>query len=361
MAKVLLLSPSFFSVGGRQRLMKMIVRHSKHDIDVAVCRSEYDADWAEASEARVFPTRLSLGRHYVTIWRLLMEGHYDALYISSMKHADTALMGAMTGTRVVCHAHGSDLFVAQTVDWLTRLLHQRGRRCIDQYVAVSDWTGRQLAEQGINSSSVTVIPNGVDVSCFRRAQAGSLRKKMGVSETDFLLLTVARLVPRKGHRLVLEALRQIQGVTYAIVGTGPEKAALQRAAETAGVADRVVFRGGVSDKRLPRYYKACDAYVMPSQYLPETRSVEGFGMSFLEANAAGRAVIGTRTGGIPTAIRHEETGLLCDPTVPSVEAAIRRVVADSELRARMELNARDWAATHDWNQIVPRIDRVLGG
>jgi hypothetical protein len=123
MANVLLLSPSFFSLGGRQRLMQMIVRHSEHDFDVVVGRSEYDADRAEQSEARVFPTRLSLGRHYVKIGRLLAKYPYDALYISSMKHEDTALMGALTGTRVVSHAHGNDLFVTQTVDWLTRLLH----------------------------------------------------------------------------------------------------------------------------------------------------------------------------------------------------------------------------------------------
>lgn len=361
MAKVLLLSPSFFSVGGIQRLMQAIVTHSEHDVDVIVRRSEYDPDRAEASDARILPSRLTLGRHYLTIGRLLAGNRYDALYISSLKHADAALVGAMTGTRVVCHTHGNDLFGTQTVDPVTRVLHRWGRRCISQYVAVSDWTGQNLTKQGAAPSTVEVIPNGVDAARFQNARVGALRTEMGVSAEDFLLLTVARLVPRKGHRLVLDALEEIEGAAYAIVGTGPEQERLRRAAETAGIAGRVSFEGYVSDEQLPRYYKACDAYVMPSLHLSDARSVEGFGLSFLEANAAGRVAIGTRTGGIPTAIQHEETGLLCEPTPSSVAAALRRVKSDPELRTRLEANAEDWAAAHDWAQIVPRIDRVLAG
>ena len=361
MAKVLLLSPSFFSVGGIQRLMQAIVTHSEHDIDVIVRRSEYHRDRAAAINARVLPTRLTLGRHYMTVGRLLAGNRYDALYISSLKHADAALVGAMIGTRVVCHTHGNDLFGTQTVDPITRILHRWGRRHIPQYIAVSDWTGRQLTDRGADPSAVEAIPNGVDAARFQNAQADGLRAEMGVSAEDFLLLTVARLVPRKGHRLVLDALGEIEGAVYAIVGTGPEEERLRRAAETDGIADRVVFAGYVPDDELPRYYRACDAYVMPSLHLPDAQSVEGFGLSFLEANAAGRVAVGTRTGGIPTAIQHEDTGLLCEPTASSVTAAVRRVKNDSGLRSRMEANAKDWAAAHDWARIVPRIDRVVAG
>jgi phosphatidylinositol alpha-1,6-mannosyltransferase len=361
MAKVLLLSPSFFSVGGIQRLMQAIVTYSEHDIDVIVRRSEYDRDRAAATDARVLPTRLTLGRHYLTIGRLLAGGSYDAMYVSSLKHADAALVAAPFGTPVVCHVHGNDLFGLHTVDPVTRVLHRWGRTYISRYVAVSDWTGRQLTDRGADPSAVEVIPNGVDAARFQRSQADGLRAEMGVSVEDFLLLTVARLVPRKGHRLVLDALKEIEGAVYAVVGTGPEEERLRRAAETDGIADRVVFAGYVPDDELSRYYRACDAYVMPSLHLSDAQSVEGFGLSFLEANAAGRVAIGTRTGGIPTAIQHEDTGLLCEPTASSVTAAVRRVKNDPELRTRLEANAEDWAAAHDWTQIVPRIDRVLAG
>jgi len=361
MTKVLLLSPSFFSVGGIQRLMQAIVRHSAHDVDVVVRRSDYDADRAGASPATIVPTRLTLGRHYLTVGRLLAGGDYDAMYVSSLKHADAALVAAPFGTPVVCHVHGNDLFGLQTVDPVTRMLHRWGRTYVSQYVAVSDWTGRQLADRGADPSDVEVIPNGVDTARFGNVRAGGLRTDLGVPDDAFLLLTVARVVPRKGHRLVLDALERIEGARYVIVGTGPEEDRLKDRARAAGIADRVVFAGYVSDDALPRYYRACDAYVMPSLHLAEERSVEGFGLSFLEANAAGRLAIGTCTGGIPTAIQHEGTGLLCEPTAASVEAAIRRVMDDPDLRARMESDARDWAGRHDWDQIVPRIDRVIAG
>jgi phosphatidylinositol alpha-1,6-mannosyltransferase len=228
-----------------------------------------------------------------------------------------------------------------------------------------------------------LVPNGVDVSRFRRdasANARSVeetpaevplanappanaekhvRRKWEIAPDSFLLLTVARLDPRKGHRLVIDALQHLPDCTYLIAGTGTEKAQLQRRARQCGVSERVVFAGLVPDTALPRVYQACDLFVMPSEHVESTHNVEGFGISFLEANAAGKAVVGTRTGGIPTAIRHEQTGLLCEPSVASVREAIRRMKDHPAFRRQCEQRAAEWAEAHQWSRIVPQIDAVI--
>ena len=96
-------------------------------------------------------------------------------------------------------------------------------------------------------------------------------------------------------------LETIPSVTYLVVGDGPERAHLQRVAASLGLSDRVVFAGGVAHHEVPAFYHASDLFVMANRELPNG-DVEGFGLVFLEANAAGLPVIGGRSGGTAPAI-----------------------------------------------------------
>src|SRR2546423_758845 len=106
-----------------------------------------------------------------------------------------------------------------------------------------------------------------------------------------VILTVGRLVPRKGHRMVLAAMRKLLPVmpdlVYVIVGTGSEQEALRNIAAEWNLTGSVRFAGYVKDADLPAYYNACDLYVMPNS--EENGDLEGFGMVFTEANACGKA------------------------------------------------------------------------
>jgi len=168
------------------------------------------------------------------------------------------------------------------------------------------------------------------------------------------LLTVARLVPRKGHKAVLEAIRkllpEIPNLVYLIAGTGPEEEKLRQLTAEWNLHDAVRFSGFVKDEDLPAYYNACDVYVMPNS--EEKGDVEGFGMVFLEANACGKAVVGGRSGGAAEAVIEGKTGRLVDPHNPQELADVLDVLLKNEavranmgeqgmLRARSEFN---WAA-----------------
>jgi len=148
-----------------------------------------------------------------------------------------------------------------------------------------------------------------------------------------VLLTVSRLTRRKGHDLVLRALdilRNRDDLHYVIVGSGEDRERLEGIVRDMGIGDRVSFAGRVADEELPDYYRLCDIYVMPNrEVLESTDSIEGFGISFIEANACGKPSIAGRSGGTSAAVVDGVTGYLVDPEDPGELAEKIAYLADN--------------------------------
>jgi phosphatidylinositol alpha-1,6-mannosyltransferase len=155
-----------------------------------------------------------------------------------------------------------------------------------------------------------------------------------------VLLTIGRLVERKGVDLVIEALPPLLAdhpdLAYLVVGSGPREAALRRRARELGLGDRVVFAGAVPDAELPRIYNLARVFVMPSRFIRRKATIEGFGLVYLEAGASGLPVIAGTAGGATDVVRDGENGLLVDPESPAaIGAAIRRLLEHPEEARRM--------------------------
>ncbi|MEO8138973.1 MAG: glycosyltransferase family 4 protein [Gemmatimonadota bacterium] len=210
-------------------------------------------------------------------------------------------------------------------------------------VAISAWTAdtfRSLAlELGLPEAAerVRMIPLGVDPEMFRPSpDRESLRRRLGLSGPRRWALTVVRLVPHKGVdvalRLVAELAREGMDLGYLVVGEGPERAALERQAESLGIADRVRWLGRVPDEELPGYYAAADLYLGLSR--EEGLQAEGFGLALLEAQAAGLPLVAGRSGGTADAVADGISGLLLPPTdLPAILGATRGLLLDDP-RAR---------------------------
>jgi phosphatidylinositol alpha-1,6-mannosyltransferase len=181
---------------------------------------------------------------------------------------------------------------------------------------------------------------GVDGERFRPdVNPRLIRDRYGLDGAR-VLLTVGRLVERKGHDVVIRALRRVSEaigpVRYLIAGSGSEERRLRALAADLGCADEVIFIGHVSDEDLPPLYAACDVFVMPSRALQERDGIEGFGIVFLEAGASGKPVIGGRSGGITDAVLDGTTGVLVNPQdVEEIAEALIRLLRDREDAARM--------------------------
>lgn len=254
-------------------------------------------------------------------------------------HAQWQTVGAslvargLTGypRRIVMAAHARELLFTPFSASLPRASYARLRRFslsrVDRCLPVSQYTAGLLKERGVAPDRITVIPNGTDPERFHPCDASELRRRLGIGDRR-VLLTVGRLVPRKGIDTILQALPHIidaaPSLVYLIAGEGPDRGRLESLAWRLGVEDRVRLLGAVPHDELRHYYNACDVFVMPSR--EDEPDVEGFGIVFLEANACGKPVIGARSGGIPDAIEHEETGLLVPPDDPEALAKALEVL-----------------------------------
>lgn len=159
--------------------------------------------------------------------------------------------------------------------------------------------------------------------------ADCLRAELGCEQPDAAVLgCVARLVPRKGHLHLFEALAQVLGkrtdVHLLVVGDGPGRDDLERACRQRGLTGHVHFLGERRD--VPRILRCIDLFVLPSES-------EGFGRVILEAMAAGQPVVASRTGGIPEIVVDGETGFLVTPRQPAELAARILALLDDRPRA----------------------------
>jgi phosphatidylinositol alpha-1,6-mannosyltransferase len=164
------------------------------------------------------------------------------------------------------------------------------------------------------------------------------------------LLSVGRLVRRKGHLSVLQALpqvlREIPDLEYAIAGAGPMEGELKAATARLGLQDKVRFLGVVDPLDLPREFARSDCFVLPNADDPVTGDTEGFGIVFIEASAHGLPVIGGRTGGTEAAILDGETGLRVEGSDPrAVASAILRILKDPALAQRYGKQGREFVLT----------------
>jgi phosphatidyl-myo-inositol dimannoside synthase len=192
---------------------------------------------------------------------------------------------------------------------------------------ISRFTFEHLLNLGVPEERIVLLYPGVKMEQWQPTGAEEQVREQWGLEGKRVLLTVSRLIPRKGQDTVLQALpavlAQVPEAAYVIVGGGPEESRLRALADRLGVADHVRFVGSIPNTETLHYYHACDVFVMPNRQMPNG-DIEGFGLVFLEANACGKPVIGGRSGGTVDAIAHGESGFLVDPHSPG-EVAERLV------------------------------------
>ncbi|MBF0625662.1 MAG: glycosyltransferase family 4 protein [Magnetococcales bacterium] len=175
-------------------------------------------------------------------------------------------------------------------------------------------------EYGLDPGRLRVVPNYVDTERFRPAA--------GLPETrPARILFVGRLEPQK-NPLALVAAVAGRPVELVIVGEGSLRGELERAA-----GPNVRFLGRRPQEELPGLLAGASAFVLPSLY-------EGHPKALLEAMAAGVPAIGADRPGLREVIRHEQSGLLCEPTAQGIGAALDRLLADAPAARRLGLAAR---------------------
>ncbi|MCC6473467.1 MAG: glycosyltransferase [Burkholderiales bacterium] len=207
----------------------------------------------------------------------------------------------------------------------------------DHVVCVSEAVRTYLASAGIAPRRLSAVPTGVDIARFDPEKyAPDLRGELDLPGDVPLVGTVAILRMKKGHQDLIAAiprvLEALPRAHFVFAGDGPQRANIERALREAGLGARVSLLGLRGD--VPRVLRGIDLFVLPTHE-------EALGTSFLEAQAMGVPVIGTRVGGVPEALREGETGLLVPARDPAaLAAAIVTLAGDRERLRRMGEAAR---------------------
>jgi phosphatidylinositol alpha-1,6-mannosyltransferase len=231
----------------------------------------------------------------------------------------------------------------------------------DVVLPVSEFSAELLRQNVTREARISVVPNGVDASRLAGGDGAAFRSRHGLSGS--VLMTVARLVPRKGVDSVIACLpalcAQVPEITYAVVGQGPDEPRLRALASELGVAERVRFLGRIADHELAAAYASCDAFVLAARDEPD--SVEGFGLVLLEAGACARPCVATRAGGMAEAVRDGETGLIVPANdAQALTAAITRLLTDPALARRLgEAGRRHASAEGSWARTAERVLAAL--
>jgi glycosyltransferase involved in cell wall biosynthesis len=212
---------------------------------------------------------------------------------------------------------------------LPRRLRQRAlSQGVHRYVAVSQAMADEMArDHVVPARKLRVVRNSVPAQAFNRPPDPALRATLTGARDRAVVLTLARLVWRKGLGTLLDAAALVPEVVFAIAGEGDERSVLETRIRQLGLEERVRILGQRDD--IPALLASCDLFVLPSLF-------EGLPLSILEAMAAGKPVIATAVPGTREAVREGETGLLFPPgDAPALAHAITSVLADQGLAARL--------------------------
>ncbi len=275
-----------------------------------------------------------------------------------------ALIARLRDLPLVISLHGSDVYLAERTAPLALAAGAALRRAGAVTACSGDLRARAL-RLGARPESATVVPYGVDSRSFQPdPQAGALvRAELGLAPDTPLIISVSRLVYKKGLTYLLEAFPQVRArhpnAALVIAGYGDLREELERRAEALGVAAAVYFPGQLDRARAARYVSAADVYVVPS-IRDQGGNVDGLPNALLEGMGAARPIVASCVAGIPDVITPGEHGLLVperDP--PALAAAITQLLDDRALAARLGAAARRRVLDElTWEITAERFERV---
>lgn len=286
----------------------------------------------------IAPLALALSAR-ATLHRLLAEGQQFDVIDAHYFYPDgvaAALLARWFDLPFTITARGTDVTLLPRYRLPRAMIRWAGRRAA-QIATVCEALRDEVLRLGLPADRVRVLRNGVDLQRFRPLDQAAARRDLGL--TDRTLLSVGLLIPRKGHELIIEALRELPEFRLVIVGEGPQEVELRRRAQQAGVADRVRFDGHVSHEQLPMYYSAAAALVLAS-------SREGLANVLLEALACGTPVIATDVNGTREAVSAAVAGILLpERSAAAIVAGVRQLFSQPPQRAATRAHAEQFS----WN------------
>lgn len=261
------------------------------------------------------------------------------------------------GTSIVVTAHGLDLVFP---NYFYQKLVSYFLRRYDKVICISRATYQHCLERGIPPRRCLVIYPGVDLPQAQMTQSASQRfmlERWGIDPNQLnVLMTVGRLVPRKGVYFFVQAVlpslvQKDPSFFYIIVGEGPDRRRVQKAIREQGLEAHVLLTGYLDDQSVSQLYPACNLVVVPN--IPRTDDIEGFGLVVLEAEAAGCAVLVSDLEGLRDTVPVDRQDWLipAEDMFPWSNTVLKLFEQKDQLERR-GMEARIYVAQHfNWSRV----------
>jgi phosphatidylinositol alpha-1,6-mannosyltransferase len=358
---IMIVTQCFYpDVGGIENLMTGLADHlAAAGFPVQVFADRAHRKVAESDPAKRYTIHRFGGWRPMRRWRksraiarALADSAVSGIIADSWKSIE-ALPGAVK-VPVAVLAHGMEYPANASRSKGARIVKALAR-C--QTVAASSRYSAGLAQPYMNGGRLEVINPPVEALAHPSAEAlAGIRER--IAGRSPVIVTVARLEPRKGIDSVIRAMPAIRerhpGAVYLIGGAGADRERLERLAASSSARDAILFLGRISDAEKAALLASADVFAMPVRR--EGNSVEGFGISYLEAAWFGVPALGGRDCGAADAVLDRETGLLCTGgSQPDVTAALLQLLDDAQWRRQLGEKAQ--SRIHSellWQFVLPR-------
>ena len=231
---------------------------------------------------------------------------------------------------------------------------------VEKVIANSEFTKNLAIDSGINQDKIVVINPGVNP--VDELNKNSLEKVENLLKIKTpRLITVSRFDKRKNHEKVIMALRNLKqqypDIVYICIGYGDEEKNLKKLVQELDLSTQVMFFKDISDELKNSLLAKSDIFVMPS--IIHKKSVEGFGISYVEAAQYGVPSLGGKDGGASDAIDHEKTGLICDGNnLDEIYSSLSSMIENKKY-LEFGKNAKDYVSKFEWEKVLEEYKKIL--
>lgn len=356
--KLLLLTYDFPpSTGGISRLCYEIVKGSHHkylEITVLAPKTEHVSDTYEDLKCNIvrLPKQRILRELFVVIYLLRIRYKRNYNVLCGVWHPE-ALLAIVSGFKnIFILGHGTEFLSGSSKFranfWLPIYCKWVLGR-VKKTITNSSYTLGLV--HAINSKALSeALPLAVNENYFKPLKINDNSKKIKIS-------TVSRVLKFKGYDFILNTLNDLpekirDQFEWHVAGTGPFLNELKLLIETSKMANQIFIHGFVPDDELAKFYNNSDVFILATREAQTSTQVEGFGLVFLEAQACGVPVIGTCTGGIPDAVKHNNGGwLINQDDEEAITKLLVSFVKDDKILKNQSIKARSRVVNEATNKI----------
>jgi sugar transferase (PEP-CTERM/EpsH1 system associated) len=332
-----------FAPGGLENGVVNIINRSPDHLEHELCFLDRGGEFLERLARPVVYHELQKppGNDFHVILRLrelFRKRGVDIVHTRNWGGFDGVLASCLTLRPAVIHSeHGRDIADPAGMNFRRNLTRRalafRARKFVTVSKDLDCWLRRTV---GVPESKLILIPNGVDIECFRPGKEHALRTDLGIAQDEFVVGTVGRLDPIKNHEGLVHAVRMLheQGykVRLVIIGDGPNRSRIETILKSSNIEDRVLLLGARTD--VASLYRTFDTFVLNSV-------AEGMSNTLLEAMASGLPIVCTAVGGSVELVCDGDSGVLVEPGDDGALAkAIQKYMDSSETRTDYGRRAR---------------------